>query len=168
MGRTWLDENGKLFGLINPIDLAVIILLLALGIKVVSDHRPVPLDLKTRPVTVGLLVRDIPPFVADSVTVGQDLFLDGRNYYLGKIQRKTVEPAELILESGGKLLLTRSPRNVDLRLELQKRGGRVIVGPTRSGVYLGKLAVRVGERLRCHTLYTSLSGEVYYLRARAR
>ena len=162
--QKFLDDQGKLFGLINPVDLLVILLLLALGIKVLSDNRPAPLDLKERPVILNLLVRDIPPYVANSIIVGQDLFQDGSDAYLGKIYVKKVDPAELLLQKEGQLVLVKSPRNFDLRLELRKRAGRVITGPAHGGVYLGKLAVRVGDRLKCHTLYTRLSGEVESLR----
>lgn len=115
-----IDEHGKLWGLINPIDLVVIIILCALGIKVFSDYRPAPLDFKENQITVGLLVKNIPRYLVDSITVGQDVFQDGSNAYLGKIKATRVEPAELLLENNGAILLTKSPRNFDLRLALKK------------------------------------------------
>jgi hypothetical protein len=158
-----IDKHGKLWGLINPVDLAVIIILFALGIKVFSDYRPVPLDFKENQITVGLLVKNIPLYLADSITVGQDVFQDGSNAYLGKIKATRVEPAELLLENNGAILLRKSPRNLDLRLVLKNRG-RIIMGPARSGVYLGKFAVRVGDHLKAHTLYSSMSSEIEYLK----
>lgn len=138
-------------------------LLFLLGIKVISDYRPEPLKLKETPVVFGLLVKDIPNSLAESIAVGQDLFLDDYHVYLGKIYQKKIQPAEIMIESGGKLILTASPRNFDLRLEI-KRNGRIVTGPSRSGVYFGKLPVRVGDRLRVHTMYTSFQGEIEYLR----
>ena len=158
-----IDEHGKLWGLINPIDLVVIIILCALGIKVFSDYRPAPLDFKENQITVGLLVKNIPRYLVDSITVGQDVFQDGSNAYLGKIKATRVEPAELLLENNGAILLTKSPRNFDLRLALKKRA-RIIKGPARSGVYLGKFAVRVGDHLNAHTLYSSIHSEIEYLK----
>lgn len=38
--KRYIDEQGKLFGIINPVDLIVILAVLTLGIKVLSDYRP--------------------------------------------------------------------------------------------------------------------------------
>jgi len=161
--KKFLDDQGKLFGLINLFDLGVLLVLLILGIKVVSDYRPEPLKFKQNQVTYGLLVKNAPPYLVKSITVGQDLFLDEYHVYLGKIFVKKIEPAEVMVESGERITLTTSPRNYDLRLEL-KRDGKVIAGPSRSGVYFGKLAIRVGDRITAHTMYTSINGEIEYLR----
>lgn len=138
-------------------------ILLVLGIKVVADYRPEPLKLKQNQVTFGVLVKDAPPYLVESIGVGQDLFLDEYHVYLGKILVKKIQPAEIIIDSGGRVIAATSPRNFDLRLEL-KRDGRIIAGPSRSGVYFGKLALRVGNRLKAHTMYTSINGEIEYLR----
>lgn len=158
-----LDDQGKLFGLINPWDLGILMILMVLGIKVISDYRPEPLRLRETPVRYGLLVRESPPYLVESIAVGQDLFLDQHHVYLGKITVKKVQPAEILVNAGGRVLATTSPRNHDLRIEL-KRGGRIITGPSRSGVYFGKFPVRVGERLKAHTMYASIDGEIEYLR----
>lgn len=159
----FLDDQGKLFGLINPVDLAILAVLLVLGIKIISDYRPEPLQLKQNQVTYGLLLKDAPPYLVESIAVGQDLFLDEKHVYLGKIIVKKAQPAELIFESEGRMITATSPRNFDLRLEI-RRNGRIIAGPSRSGVYFGKFAVRVGDRVKAHTMYTSIDGEVEYLR----
>lgn len=161
------DDQGKLFGLINPWDLGILILLTVLGIKVISDYRPEPLKLRENPIRYGLLVRDAPPHVADSIALGQDLFLDQHQVYLGKIMVKKVQPAEILINAGGRVLATTSPRNFDIRIEL-RREGRIIAGPSRSGVYFGKFPLRVGDRLKAHTMYTSIDGEIEYLRIKKR
>lgn len=144
----FLDDQRKLFGLINPVDLVILMILLVLGVKIISDYRPEPLKLKENSVTYGLLVRNAPMYLVESIAVGEDLFYDQRHIYLGKILVKKYQPAA---------------RNFDLRLEL-RRNGRIIAGPSRSGVYFGKLPVRVGDRLKAHTMYTSIDGEIEYLR----
>lgn len=161
--RQWLDERGKLFGLIHLLDLAVILIIFIVGIKILADYRPAPLRLRPRIVTVGLLVSDVPPYLAASLAVGQDLFQERTHAYLGKIMAITTQPAELLLEKAGELSSVQSPRNLDLRLELQ-RNGEVFTGDSKYGVYLGKLAVRVGDSLNCGTLYTSLRGKIEYLK----
>lgn len=161
----FLDDQGKLFGLINPLDLGVLLILLILGIKIVSDYRPEPLQLKQNSVTYGLLLRDAPPYLVESIAVGQDLFLEEYHVYLGKIIVKKAQPAELITEERGRMITVASPRNFDLRLEVRRKG-RIIAGPSRSGIYFGKFAVRVGERLKAYTMYSSIHGEIEYLRVK--
>lgn len=157
-----MDDQGKLFGLINPVDLAILMILLVLGIKIVSDYRPEPLKLKESPVTYGLLVRNAPMYLVESITVGQDLFYDQYHVYMGKILVKKYQPTEAV-DFGTRPPGSATARNFDLRLEL-RRNGRIIAGPSRSGVYFGKLPVRVGDRLKAHTMYASIRGEVEYLR----
>ncbi|HEY8463696.1 MAG TPA: hypothetical protein VIM29_06725, partial [Bacillota bacterium] len=133
-------------------------------VRVFLLYLPQPAKYQEVQVTVGLLARDIPPYLAVSIRVGQDLFQDGTNAYLGKITAKATVPAEVVLPAGDKLLLCRSPRNLDLRLTL-RRSGRLRSGPARA-LLLGKLAIRVGDRIQAHSLYTSLVGEVESLRFR--
>ncbi|MGE5582691.1 MAG: DUF4330 family protein [Bacillota bacterium] len=161
--RRLIDEHGKLFGLINPVDLAVILILLALGIKILADYRPAPLNLKKHSVTVGILIKNIPLYLAESITSGQDLFAERTGAYIGKIYAVKKEPARLLLVKNGQIIEVQSPRKVDLRLTVRNKG-RIILGPARAGVYLGKLNVRVGERIAAHTLYSSIQGEIEFLR----
>jgi hypothetical protein len=163
-----LDDQGKIFGCINPLDLAVIIVIGLIGAKVIWDFRPVSLQTKEYPVTIGLLVRDVPPYVAESLVVGQDLFDDAFDAYLGKIQAIRTGPAELLLPLNGRVILSRSPRNQDIRLEITKQKGRIEKGTARSGIYLGKIVARVGTRLQAHTRYTAILGEIMYVKVNKR
>jgi hypothetical protein len=162
-----IDKHGKLCGFINPLDLAVILILFGLAIQVFLDYRPAPLDFKVQWISIGLLARNVPPYLADSITIGQDVFQDSTGAYLGKIRATRITPAELLLEKGGAPILTQSPSMLDLRI-LVKNKGRIITGPAGYGVYLGKLGVRVGNHLKVHTLYSSIRGEIEYLRVNSR
>jgi hypothetical protein len=42
----------------------------------------------------------------------------------------------------------------------------MVVIPARSGIYLGKLAVRIGDALDVHTFYTSFAGKIEAVRVR--
>jgi hypothetical protein len=158
-----IDEHGKLLGFINPVDLVVMVILFTLGLKVLLDYRPVPQNFKAKKITMGLLVQNVPQYLADSIVVGQDVFQDSTSAYLGKIMAIEATPAELLLEKSNSVLLVKSPCRVDLRLHLKNRG-RMIIGAGHSGIYLGKLAVRVGDHLKAHTLYTSVRSEIEYLK----
>lgn len=161
--KQWLDAKGKLFGLINPLDLLVILILFALGIKVIGDFRPASMRLHPSPVTLRIVVKDVPPYLVKSLFVKDDVYQDRTNVYLGTITAINTQPAEIMVQSDGKLKLVNSPRNLDLRIEL-KRSAEVVTGTPKSGVYLGKLAVRVGQLVDCHTPYTALHGEIEALR----
>ncbi len=159
-----LNHQGKILGLINPWDLAVIILIILIGAKVIRDYRPESPQTSIKSVSIGLLIRNVPSFMAESLVVGQDLFDDATSAYLGKIQGISTGPAELMLPDKGRMILSRSPRNLDIRLEITRRQGRIEKGTARSGVYLGKIAARVGIRLRAHTRYTAILGEIMYVK----
>jgi hypothetical protein len=159
----FIDEQGKLFGLINLLDLAVIAVLVMVGLRVLADYKPVSPDYRTSQVMVDFVISDIPPYLADSLVIGQDVYEDKTGAYLGKVTSLQIAPAELLLEGNHTLILVKSPRNLDLRMRLQNRG-RKLSGPAHAGIYLGKLAVRVGDHLKAHTMYTSLRGEIESLK----
>lgn len=158
------NDQGRLFGIIPPLDLAIIIVIILIGVKIIGDFRPISPPHKERPVTIGLLIRDVPSYIVESLVVGQDLFDDNTVSYLGKIRMIHTEPAEFLLPYNGEIRLIKSPRNLDIRLEISKQKGRIETGPARSGVYLGKIAVRAGNRVRAHTRYTAVHGEIMYVK----
>jgi hypothetical protein len=162
MRKCW-DEAGRLWGLINPVDLGVILLLGIAVWRLFTIYLPPARATKTVEVTLELTVRNIPAYVNRSIAVGQDLFQDRTESYLGKICSKTVQPATLLVTKNSSMVLANDPRNLDLRLKL-RRNGQIITGAAPSGIYLGKLAVRIGERLRTHTFYTAVTGEVTSIR----
>jgi hypothetical protein len=158
MRKCW-DEAGRLLGLINPIDLGVTVLLIVAVWRLFAVYLPPARQIQTVEVTVGLLIRNVPVHVSQSIAVGQDLFQDGTESYLGKISVKQAQPAEWIVSKNGRLVIDRAPGRFDLFLKLRRRG-RIINESARGGIFLGKLAVRIGERLRTHTFYTAVTGEV--------
>jgi hypothetical protein len=159
-----LNDQGKILGFIAPLDLAVIIVIVLIGLKIIGNYRPIPLKQKERQVAFGVLLRDTSPYVAQSLAVGQDLFDDATDAYLGKIRIIRSKPAELLLPYQGEIRLAKSPRNLDIRLELSKQKGRIETGLARSGVYLGKIAARVGTPIRAHTRYTVVQGEIIFVK----
>jgi hypothetical protein len=158
MRKCW-DEEGRLWGLINPIDLGVMVLLIVAVWRLFAVYLPPTRQIQTVEVTVGLLIRNVPVHVSQSIAVGQDLFQDSTESYLGKISVKQAQPAEWIVSKNGQLVIDHAPGKFDLFLKLRRRG-RIITESAHGGIFLGKLAVRIGERLQTHTLYTAVTGEV--------
>ncbi|HYH02205.1 MAG TPA: DUF4330 family protein [Bacillota bacterium] len=161
MGKFW-DREGRLFGLINPVDLVVVILLVVVGWRIFTLYLPRPAQYRKVQVTIGVVIRNVPPYIADSIMMGQDMFRDRDHSYLGKITAKTASPAELILADHGKLWISHSPQNLDVRLIL-RRTGRIRTGPARAAVLLGKAVIRIGDRVKSHTLYTSVVCDIVSL-----
>lgn len=161
--KRFIDDQGKICGLINPLDLLVILILFFLGIVLLQKYQPEPLNIQREVAVYGILVRNTPPYVAASIRVGQELIQDPAGISLGVIYQKASHPAEIMLHHDGKLSAASSPRNLDLRLEL-RRYARVVMGPSQYGVYVNRLPLRVGAPVRAHTLYTQITGEIEFLK----
>ena len=157
------DEQGRICGWIRPVDLAIIILVAVIGYRLVIPNLSGPAQGRLRNVTVGLTVKNIPPYLAESIKQGQHVYRDGSETNMGRVMKKKELPAELVLERDGKVILVQAPRNLDLHLELSGRA-RVATGPGRVGVLLGKTPIRIGDPVRAHTLYAAFAAEVEPLR----
>jgi hypothetical protein len=158
-----LDKQGKLFGIINPIDLAILLILLLLVIQLCARYLPAPFALREEPVTIGLLARNAPAYLAEGIKPGEQLYDNKTGTLLGEITVKKVQPAEVLLTVGEKLIPVQSSRQVDLRLTVV-RPGRVVISRARQGVYLDRIAVRIGELRPVHSLYAVLKVEVETLK----
>jgi hypothetical protein len=158
-----LDQQSKLFGIINPIDLTILLILLVLAIQLCARYLPAPFALREEPVTIGLLARNAPVYLAEGIKPGEQLYDNKTGTLLGEITVKKVQPAEVLLTVGDKLVPVQSPRHVDLRLTVV-RPGRVVVSRARQGVYLDRIVLRIGESRSVHSLYTALKLEVETLK----
>lgn len=160
--RLW-DEHGRIGGWIHPVDLAIIMLVAVIGLRMIIPVFSGSVRSQPRDVTVSLMIKNIPPYLAESIKLGQNVYRDGSEAFIGRVAIKRALPAELILERDGKVILAQAPRNLDLHLELRGQA-RVATGPGRIGVLLGKTPIRVGDPLRAHTLYTAFVAEVESLK----
>ncbi|WP_302080914.1 DUF4330 domain-containing protein [Salinibaculum rarum] len=102
-----IDENGRVFGVVNVIDLLVVLLLLA----VVAAGAALVLGTggESNPETATITIRadGVEPYVADAVPAVGDV--DGGN--VTSIENKTVEPATIITtNSAGDVLVREHPR----------------------------------------------------------
>jgi hypothetical protein len=157
-----VESGGWLRGLVNPIDLGVIVLLGVAVWRLFAVYLPPTRQVRPVEVTVGFLSRNVPTYVSRSIAVGQDLFCDRTESYLGKISVKQTLPAVRTAEHSTPGLTAEYD---DLHLQL-RRSGRVITGAARGGVFLGGLAIRIGKRLKTHTFYTALNGEIIAIKIR--
>lgn len=143
----WLDENHKLFGKINVVDFAVLVLLALLIVRAVVplwSRRPGP----ARSAQVTLLVRKILPDVASQIRVGDPVNEPKGPAFLGTVVRKDVGSAEIeVATADGRLVPALSARWVDMRLHLN--------GTARTGkggaLEFDHLPLRSGQTLTIQT-----------------
>lgn len=137
-----IDDKGRLLGLINIVDLAVILLLAAvatrLGLKSRLLRAVNPSSLKT--VEVVLLVEDVRPATADALAEGDTIFNTKSNAVLGKLVQKEVVPALKEVETAdGQLVLAEAPYRKDVYITVRGQGQ-----VTENVIILGGYEMRVG------------------------
>lgn len=117
-----LDEKGRLFGLVNIIDLTVVLVLLlvlAAGaykfLYVNPTYQP---ELKT--IRMELLVEEVRQPTVDAISVGDRVREKNSNGYFGTITGIRVEPAkEVVATAAGELVEAEIPGRYNLYLVLQ-------------------------------------------------
>lgn len=117
----WIDDEGRLFGRLNLIDLIALVILALIVIRAVVPlwrERPGPMrDAYTR-----LIVTEVLPEVAAQLRVGESIVESVSGADLGELENKTLLPSETeIAGPDGKLLPALSSRLADMRLQVRGR-----------------------------------------------
>ena len=137
-----LDDKGRLFGLINIVDLVVIVLIAVVATRVGLRARVMrtvnPGALKT--VEAVLLVEDVRPATAAALAVGDTIFNTKSNAVLGELVDKKVVPAVKEVETAdGQLKLAEAPYRKDVYITVRGQGQ-----VTENVIILGGYEMRVG------------------------
>ena len=154
-----IDNKGRLFGLVNIIDLAVLLLIAAIAARVGLKSRLLtavnPSTLKA--VEVVLLVEDVRSATADAVAEGDTVLNTKSNAVLGQLVKKEVIPAVKEIEtSDGRLVKAESPYRKDVYITVRGQGqvtGNVII--------LGGYEMRVGATTQVKGLKFAVISTVY-------
>lgn len=142
--KKWIDDEGRLFGRLNVIDLIALIVLGLVIIRAVIplwQERPGPM----RSAYVHLIATEILPEVAAQIQVGDKIAESVSGAVLGELENKTLSPSETeIPGADGKLLPALSPRLSDMRLQVR--------GKARTGkggaLEFDHYALRAGQAIR--------------------
>jgi len=129
-----VDNKGRLFGKVNIIDLAIILIILAVVMgslykfKLYDRHTS-----DERPVTVTLMLREVSQETVNALQVGDQLTESTENLPLGKIISKEVRKAlKEAPTADGRLVEAESPNKYDVVLitegNLRVTGDQVLVG----------------------------------------
>ena len=157
-----VNEKGRLFGLINPVDLVILlVLLLAVGgigwkmVNTVSDNAPS--DMVTATVTVR--ARPVLPEVAESIKamdpVGQHL-MSGTSVTGATIESATFQSYSTQLTTAdGEYVMATAPVSQDITFTV-----RTQVEANTANPAIGIQEIRVGRTFNVKTKYFEIAGTI--------
>ncbi len=140
-----IDKKGRLFGLINIVDLLVIILLLALvmvGVKRFGNKAAVG-EATTKKGVITAEVKDVRDVTANNIKVGDPIYDYDKGTYLGKIITAEVEPYKDKTEYQGKFYNAEVPDKFRVIITIDAD-----VKETQDFYQVGTEQVRIGAEMR--------------------
>ncbi len=154
-----LDDRGRLFGLVNVIDLLVLLLVVAaaytLFTRFVADDMRY--DPGAVPVTITTHVSEVRQPTVDAMKVGDTVYDHVTGQVIGEIVQKEVEPYREPVDAGdGRLILAEVPERYNINVVLEGYGhdlGRTI--------RVASYEVRVGSSLTLQGREFSVASTVF-------
>ena len=140
-----IDKRGRLFGLINIVDLLVIILLLALvavGVKRFGNKAAVG-EATTKKGVITAEIKNVRDVTAKNVKVGDPLYDYDRGTLIGKILTADVEPYKDETEYQGKFYNAEVPGKYRVIVTLDAD-----VKETQDFYQVGTEQIRIGAEMR--------------------
>jgi len=145
--KKWIDDEGRLFGKINLIDLIAVLLLLGIALRAllpVIISRPGPVH----DATLLLEVSRVLPEPAGEIALKQEVKEQTSGAVLGILSRKDLNPHGVeVIDSEGRLTPAISSRYRDLRLTVT---GRARVGKD-GALEFDHFPVRAGQTIKICT-----------------
>ncbi len=139
-----IDEKGKLFGLINIIDLIVLLLIVIIVVGGAKrfGNKPV-LTTEETPAKITFEVRNVRDITVDQIQVGDPIYFYDRGGYIGTISDKEVKPYTEEVEYEGTWVNAEMPGKyfVYFTIDAQVRDSEDVV-------VAGGEQVRVGVEMR--------------------
>jgi len=155
-----VDEKGKLFGLINVIDLAVILMVLAVGagvvVKLVLPRFDNVVD-RTKDVYVTVICRQRPESAAQELAENIGAALVARNDFSnGKIYSVEIVPASAVgTNADGIAVESEHPYLKDIIVVIKGRAD-----PTAAVFTLGAQEMRIGYTIYVKTQRVEITGTI--------
>ncbi len=134
----WIDEKGKLWGRINIIDLALILIVLAalafVGMKFLGKGE-IAIISEKQSVTVSIFTNGVFPFVKEQMQTGDEVRLQSNNALMGKIERLDIRNGfALIATADGRWVEADIPEKYSIDIvingEAVKSGDSLSIGGT--------------------------------------
>lgn len=140
-----IDKKGRLFGLINIVDLLIIVLLLALvavGVKRFGNKVAVG-EATTKKGVITAEIKDVRDVTAKNVKVGDPIYDYDKGTLIGKILTAEVEPYKDKTEYQGKFFNAEVPDKYRVIVTLDAD-----VKETQDFYQVGTEQIRIGAEMR--------------------
>lgn len=140
-----IDKKGRLFGLINIVDLLIIVLLLALvavGVKRFGNKAAVG-EATTKKGVITAEIKDVRDVTAKNVKVGDPIYDYDKGTLIGKILTAEVEPYKDKTEYQGKFFNAEVPDKYRVIVTLDAD-----VKETQDFYQVGTEQIRIGAEMR--------------------
>jgi hypothetical protein len=151
-----VDEDGRVFGVVNVVDLLVVLLIVAVvatGVALVLGSGDSDADTDEEPQTATVTVRaqSVQPYVAGALSTGP---VEAEN--ITRIGNVSVQPATIYTQNNsGAVLAGDHPRLKTVELEMIIR-----TTDSANGTVFETTPLRIGQRLDIDTGTVRLSGNV--------
>ncbi len=151
-----IDKKGKILGLINIIDLLVILLVVAVVGRFTMKQNQRSAGVVTRNIEVVLHVKEVRDATADVIEVGDIVKETKTNGVLGKVTNVRVEPSDTLVETAdGKVVVYPNPVYKDIYITVLGSGSA-----GENAIVLGSNEIRVGTTLQLKTNLYSVTSTV--------
>ncbi len=151
-----IDSKGKVFGLINIIDLLVILLIVAVVGRFTLKQKQKSAGAVTTNIEVVLHVKEVRDATTNVVKVGDIVKETKSNAVLGKVMNVEIKPSDTLVETAdGRIVVYPNPVYKDMLITLVGSGSA-----GENAIVLGSNEIRVGTSLQLKTNMYSVTTTV--------
>lgn len=142
-----IDDKGKVFGIINIIDLLVILLIAGVVGRYAMKSQINPPGVQTKNIQITLLVKDVREATSGVIKEGDIVRETKTNLVLGKVTKVEVKPADTLVNTAdGRVVNYPNPILKDVYVTLVGTGTA-----GENAVVVGNSEVRIGTQLSVKT-----------------
>lgn len=154
-----MDKKGKIFGLINIIDLAVLLIVAVLIVGGAYRFKQAQTDVvvESQKTIVTVEIGEVRQPTVDAINVGDELYHYDRGQYYGKVIDKQVESFKEPVETdGGKLVAADVPGKFNIILTVEANSTN-----TKDAIVIGGEQTRIGTQYRLKNKMVAFFGTVF-------
>ncbi|GAQ25062.1 MULTISPECIES: DUF4330 domain-containing protein [Tepidanaerobacter] len=151
-----IDNKGRIFGLINIIDLLVILVILAVVARFGTKIHQSSVGSQAKDIEAVLYVKEVKDATADVIKVGDTVKETKTNGVLGKVTNVEVKPSETLVETAdGRIVVYPNPVLKDVYITVKGTGS-----VNENAIVLGSNEIRIGTSLQIKTNIYSVTSTV--------
>lgn len=151
-----IDNKGRIFGLINIIDLLVILVILAVVARFGTKIHQSTAGSQVKEIEAVLYVKEVKDATTNVIKVGDIVKETKTNGVLGKVTDVDVRPSETLVETAdGRIVVYPNPVLKDVYITLRGTGS-----VNENAIVLGSNEIRIGTSLQIKTNIYSVTSTV--------